>query len=477
MKKIMFILFYGLIGFSLAYSQNTGTSLIYNSGNFGIAVFEAIKPLNSGIKEIYIQLGRYNYFNSMNESGRFLKLNKMTNSWYIPHNGALNAAWGQDITGMNDCEPIPFFTKSSLDSNQIIKFEITPAASCPDAHTLATTNSGVNYLQTPFNCGGAIICPYGGDYNPKRINELIFGYGVINCGIFKSTNAGVNWSLIFPINDLRQSCGWVTYNSSSMFGFIKYNPFDTSFVYANGMNNLYISTNGGYNFSASQVKWMKNIIFSWKDSVIYGFNNLILYRSSNKGLVWDSVPAPVKFSALEVNPDFSNILYGGDSNGIYISTNSGFNWTLYNNSFTPSKIIKGISKDPGTGDTFYVATTKNVYKVWASFLVGIENISNSLPKKYNLYQNFPNPFNPTTKIKFDISTENKFPLSKGGLKGVVSLKIYDITGREIQTLVNEKLNPGTYEVTFDGSNVASGVYFCQLRSGSFIETKKLVLLK
>jgi hypothetical protein len=63
-------------------------------------------------------------------------------------------------------------------------------------------------------------------------------------------------------------------------------------------------------------------------------------------------------------------------------------------------------------------------------------------------------------------------------RGVLTtLKVYDILGREIQTLVNEKLNPGTYEVTFDGSNLASGIYFYQLKSGNFIETKKMLLIK
>ena len=104
-------------------------------------------------------------------------------------------------------------------------------------------------------------------------------------------------------------------------------------------------------------------------------------------------------------------------------------------------------------------------------LTSINLISSNIPNKYSLFQNYPNPFNPVTKIKFDIL---------GAVKGKtldVKLIIYDITGREIQTLVNEKLNPGTYEVTFDGSNYASGVYFYQLRSGDFVETKKLVLLK
>ncbi|HEY5123240.1 MAG TPA: T9SS type A sorting domain-containing protein [Ignavibacteria bacterium] len=105
-------------------------------------------------------------------------------------------------------------------------------------------------------------------------------------------------------------------------------------------------------------------------------------------------------------------------------------------------------------------------------LTMITNINTQVPKRFALYQNFPNPFNPTTKIKFDIA-----PFSRGAGGVLTSLKVFDITGREIQTFVNEKLNPGTYEVTFDGSNYASGVYFYQLRTGDFVVTKKLILLK
>jgi hypothetical protein len=138
----------------------------------------------------------------------------------------------------------------------------------------------------------------------------------------------------------------------------------------------------------------------------------------------------------------------------------------------------------GMSTEFLVGCYINVVLYGDTTLVDITNLNTQIPDKFSLYQNYPNPFNPITKIKFDIPAENKFPLSKvedapgrRGLKGVVSLNIYDITGREIQTLVNEKLNPGTYEVMFDGSNLSSGIYFYQLRSGEFVETKKLILLK
>ena len=103
--------------------------------------------------------------------------------------------------------------------------------------------------------------------------------------------------------------------------------------------------------------------------------------------------------------------------------------------------------------------------------VGIKNISSQIPDKFILYQNYPNPFNPSTKIKFDIPAVGQRHAFD------VRLKIYDIIGREITTLANETLQPGTYEVTFDGSNLPSGIYFYSITAGSFFETKKLILLK
>ena len=96
----------------------------------------------------------------------------------------------------------------------------------------------------------------------------------------------------------------------------------------------------------------------------------------------------------------------------------------------------------------------------------IEQINNIIPNNYSLSQNYPNPFNPTTRIKFDVSKSNN-----------VKIIVYDITGREVQTLVNEKLQSGTYETTFDGSQLTSGVYFYRMISDQYSETKKMLLIK
>jgi|WetSurMetagenome_2_1015567.scaffolds.fasta_scaffold09436_2 aminopeptidase N len=98
--------------------------------------------------------------------------------------------------------------------------------------------------------------------------------------------------------------------------------------------------------------------------------------------------------------------------------------------------------------------------------IGIKEISTVVPDKFELFQNYPNPFNPNTIIRFQIKDSR-----------LVTLKIYDILGKEVATLINEKLKPGIYEATFYGGNLSSGIYFYQLKAENFIETKKLILLK
>ncbi len=98
--------------------------------------------------------------------------------------------------------------------------------------------------------------------------------------------------------------------------------------------------------------------------------------------------------------------------------------------------------------------------------VGIQPMNTNVPAAYNLYQNFPNPFNPVTGIKFDIAK-----------KGNVKLVVFDMLGRELSTLINESLNPGTYQVSFDGNNLSSGVYFYKLSTDSFTEIKRMIMAK
>lgn len=99
-------------------------------------------------------------------------------------------------------------------------------------------------------------------------------------------------------------------------------------------------------------------------------------------------------------------------------------------------------------------------------LTAIEPISSTVPDKYSLEQNYPNPFNPSTKIRFSIPSS-----------GMVKMNVYDALGRKVESLVNETMNAGTYEATFNASKLSSGIYFYTIEAGNFTATKKMLLVK
>ncbi|MEZ4822778.1 MAG: SBBP repeat-containing protein [Ignavibacteria bacterium] len=118
----------------------------------------------------------------------------------------------------------------------------------------------------------------------------------------------------------------------------------------------------------------------------------------------------------------------------------------------------------GIAYNFFIELSFGVVKYSQS--VGITNISNEIPSAFNLYQNYPNPFNPVTKIQYEI------PAS-----GFVELKVYDVLGKEVITLVNEDQNAGKYETEFGGADLPGGLYFFKLTSGNYSQTKKMLLVK
>jgi hypothetical protein len=99
-------------------------------------------------------------------------------------------------------------------------------------------------------------------------------------------------------------------------------------------------------------------------------------------------------------------------------------------------------------------------------VTSVEDQSNEFPSQFVLEQNYPNPFNPTTTIQFQIPNSS-----------FVNIIVYDLLGNEIATLVNADKSPGTYETVFNASNLSSGMYFYKVQAGSFVEIKKMILLK
>jgi hypothetical protein len=125
-----------------------------------------------------------------------------------------------------------------------------------------------------------------------------------------------------------------------------------------------------------------------------------------------------------------------------------------------------------TKDTSLTGTPSLIYGTYfTNCLAGIPN-NNSEIKSFHLHQNYPNPFNPVTNIKFSLPARTGGPTTQYTI-----LRIFDITGREVETLINEVLQAGSYEFTFDAAKLSSGIYFYQLKADGFVQTRKMVLTK
>ena len=205
--------------------------------------------------------------------------------------------------------------------------------------------------------------------------------------------------------------------------------------------------------------------------------------------------SPVSGRSFTVKRIFFNYGGGGSTNAVkgkaFYSTNNWSSMALLNtdsafvypnSTVTPySKAInvtvpnKGkfsiriypfwVSATAGTSSKYSVLDTVTISGTTA-VASSVEKKGFDVPSEFKLQQNYPNPFNPSTNIEFRISKS-----------GFVTLKVFDVLGREVATLVNGELQPGSYQATFDASHVASGVYLYQLRAGNFIQTQRMVFAK
>ncbi|MEI7484324.1 MAG: T9SS type A sorting domain-containing protein [Ignavibacteriota bacterium] len=170
---------------------------------------------------------------------------------------------------------------------------------------------------------------------------------------------------------------------------------------------------------------------------------------------------------------------GGDT-GVYVPVNApgdrryilGMgkdNFTMNPGDSQSIVVIQLIAR--GSNNLNSVTLLKQLSDIAANYTVGVNQIGTTVPGNFSLSQNYPNPFNPETRIKFAI------PSIRNLNSNVVILRVFDMLGKEIATLVNDRLSPGVYEVAFDGNKLSSGMYFYKLQMGEYSDTKRMVLLK
>jgi len=284
--------------------------------------------------------------------------------------------------------------------------------------------------------------------------------------ILVNYSGDVIWEKNFKIlNSPGQIANKILYFNGNIYLAGNYTQYDNQ---NNGTTNMYLSkidTNGTilsihsvYNFKNTEIFGNMNIIN--QNKIIFTSYNNIFPDDSNYAriLILDS-------SGIIKKEKYIWSIYKGDnilrciqplSNGNILFTgdaNYRINYPI----------------DQGPID-IWVVMSDSVLN-FPDSLIGIKKISSEIPTNYKLFQNYPNPFNTTTKIKFSIPFKNR----KVNL--YIKIIIYDILGQEVKKLVNENLNPGIYEVIWDGSNFSSGVYFYRIFTDEFSETKKLILLK
>jgi hypothetical protein len=195
-----------------------------------------------------------------------------------------------------------------------------------------------------------------------------------------------------------------------------------------------------------------------------------MYKTTNNGADWIEANSGIMHLVIRGIASQNGHIFASanDSYGcIYHSTNAGQSWIIKNQGFgtnVPTFTCLYIANDYVYAGTY----SNNIWKRSYQDLIGIQKLSEAVPSAYSLSQNYPNPFNPMTNVKFSI-------VKSGNVKMIV----YDIMGREIQTLVNERLQAGTYETAFDANRnvLTSGIYFCTFSTEGFSKTIKMTLVK
>jgi len=203
-----------------------------------------------------------------------------------------------------------------------------------------------------------------------------------------------------------------------------------------------------------------------KEDTLFATNNNGLIKSMDKGFTWlpaDLYPNNVLSVIAETDTSlFAGTYYLGTS-GVYYSTNNGVTWESKDEGLENIPVVSFAFNDEGY--LFAGTYMQGVYKS-RDILTGISNVDIIQKPSFLLNQNFPNPFNPTTKIEFQIADFS-----------LVTLKVYDSLGKEVRALVNGEIPAGKYEIEFDASGLTSGIYFYQLRTGNYVANRKMILLK
>lgn len=314
---------------------------------------------------------------------------------------------------------------------------------------LATTNGGTNWISQSSTAGTNDLLAV--DFL-NTTTGFIGGEGGV---VLKTTNGGTNWNALTPPEP--------TFLTWSM-DFLNEN---TGYVCGSLNGKVYKTTNSGQSWvqqvNDGSMIGMFAIAFANELTGFASGSAGKMYSTTNGGTNWVN---SANLGQSIWGMDFANALTGiavGGGGYTFMTTDGGVTWAA-----PPRRSFNQLNAVHFNDDGNLAWAVGNLGTVveYDNPLVNVTQTSTGVPEKFILSQNFPNPFNPSTKINYELPISN-----------YVTLKIFDMMGREVYELVNANQNAGSYSVMFNASNLSSGIYYYKLSAGEFVETKKMLLVK
>jgi photosystem II stability/assembly factor-like uncharacterized protein len=347
-----------------------------------------------------------------------------------------------------------------------------------DPHILYALQGYKSYIDTNSDCFKSIDAGESwitidstisaGTCLETDINGTIYQGGCSNDGssdyaaVFKSTDKGDVWSRY----RLKDNCEVHT---------IAVHPENTNIVFAGGATStggafLFRTSNGGsawkeiYTFIDGEINSICNNPFD-PGNVLIGTSKSI-FTSNDSGFTFLKCSANMDVRSIIADPFRENSFFAGTAEGVFQTSDGGSTWHEMNNGLS-SLDVSCMDFDEINNDLYIGTNSRGAFRYNLS-PTGIEEIHPTmLPESIELYQNYPNPFNPSTTITYNLSA-----------LADVTLKIYNLAGQELETLVNEFQTAGDYEITWQPKGLPSGIYFYRLQAGQeFSETRKIIFQK
>ncbi len=334
-------------------------------------------------------------------------------------------------------------------------------------------------------------------------NSQVLYYGTHT--LYRTENGANSWTKISPkLTD---------HNDEKRLGTITtiaVAPTNSDIIYV-GTDDSYVWVSSDYGITWEDIsanlpyRWVTRVVVDPKDkNIVYAtFSGLKwadaeprVFRSSDMGKTWTNISgnlpdAPV--NAFAVDNNNSDILYLGNDVGAFVSYNTGESWEIISDNL-PIVVVNDMKIHPTDNYLALGTHGRGIYKIDLNEIVGDSESISKIPNDLYLAQNYPNPFNPTTTIEYTVPSNSVISNPLAGERSHktynseispsgqndnynVTLKVYDILGREVKTLVNQPQYQGNYKINFDGTDLASGIYYYRLEFADNVQAKKMTLLK